>query len=158
PYGYIGLGDLFVFIFFGMIAVAGTYFLHTRTLGISTFLPVVTLGFLSSGVLNVNNMRDIRSDRTAGKKTVAVMLGLARAKAYHIFLVAGGWAALLIWTQLNYRSAWQWIYLVSLPLFVVHLNQVMRASDAGLDPQLKRLAIGTFVLILLFGLGIIMSC
>ena len=158
PYGYKGLGDLFVFIFFGLIAVAGTYFLHTRSLGISVFLPAIALGLLSSGVLNVNNMRDIRSDRKAGKKTVAVMLGLTRAKLYHITLVAGGWASLLIWTQLNYRSAWQWIYLISLPVFVVHLRQVMRASDAGLDPQLKRLAIGTFVLTLLFGMGIIMSC
>lgn len=158
PYGYIGLGDLFVFIFFGLIAVAGTYFLHTRTIGISLFLPAVTLGFLSSGVLNVNNMRDIKSDRKAGKKTVAVMLGLSRAKGYHVFLVAGGWAALLIWTQLNYQSPWQYIYLISLPLFVVHLLQVMRTADAGLDPQLKRLAIGTFMLTILFGLGIILSC
>lgn len=90
PYGYVGLGDLSVFIFFGLLGVAGTYFLHTGTISSDVFLPAIGCGLLAVAVLNINNMRDIDNDKACGKKTVAVRLGSNKAKLYHIILLVGG--------------------------------------------------------------------
>ncbi|SON50827.1 1,4-dihydroxy-2-naphthoate polyprenyltransferase [Vibrio tapetis] len=90
PYGYVGLGDLSVFIFFGLLGVAGTYFLHTGTISSDVFLPAIGCGLLAVAVLNINNMRDIDNDKACGKKTVAVRLGSNKAKLYHVALLIGG--------------------------------------------------------------------
>ncbi len=90
PYGYVGLGDLSVFIFFGLLGVAGTYFLHTGTISSDVFLPAIGCGLLAVAVLNINNMRDIDNDKACGKKTVAVRLGSNKAKLYHVILLVGG--------------------------------------------------------------------
>ena len=85
-YGYRGWGDLFAFIFFGPVPVIGTYFLHTHIIDFIPVLPAISIGLISTMILNVNNMRDIENDRKSGKKTVAVKLGLTRAKIYHATL------------------------------------------------------------------------
>ena len=87
PYGYIGLGDLSVFIFFGLLGVSGTYFLHTGNVEPSLFLPALGCGLMAVAVLNINNMRDIENDSECGKRTMAVRLGQTKAKHYHFLLL-----------------------------------------------------------------------
>ncbi|NPA37052.1 MAG: 1,4-dihydroxy-2-naphthoate polyprenyltransferase [Chlorobi bacterium] len=158
PYGYRGLGDLFVFIFFGLVGVAGTYFLHSLSLNVYIWLPAVSVGLLSSGVLNVNNIRDEESDRVSGKNTLVVMMGGKKARIYHIVLVNAAVILLVIFTLLQFRSSWQFLFLLTLPLFFKHLSVVVKNYDnSKLDPELKRLALLTFFTVLLFGLGMMLS-
>ena len=93
-YGYHGLGDVFVFLFFGLLSVCGAYFLMTHRLSISIFLPATAVGLLSTGVLNLNNMRDIENDRLCGKRTLPVILGISKAKVYHFCLIIGAFVAM----------------------------------------------------------------
>ena len=88
PYGYIGLGDIFVFIYFGIVGVAGTYYLHVNTFDPWILLPASAIGLLSSGVLNLNNMRDIENDARSGKRTLVVYIGSKAAKIYHLVLIS----------------------------------------------------------------------
>ena len=102
PYGYRALGDVFVFIFFGLLSTIGSYFLYMQTLDHVVILPAVALGLLSVGVLNLNNMRDIESDTNAGKITLAVKLGIERAKKYHNFLILGAFVVTILFSILYY--------------------------------------------------------
>ena len=95
-YGYRGLGDLFVFIFFGLVAVVGSYYLYALHLDWTVFLPALTIGFLSIAVLNLNNMRDRLSDTRANKNTLAVFLGATKVKYYHYSLILGAFFASLL--------------------------------------------------------------
>lgn len=88
PYGYIGFGDLFVFIFFGLISVLGSNFLFTSKLNLSLLYPALTIGLLSVGVLNLNNMRDIQNDKLVGKKTMSARMGIDNSKFYHFLLIS----------------------------------------------------------------------
>jgi 1,4-dihydroxy-2-naphthoate polyprenyltransferase len=160
PYGYAGLGDVSVFLFFGMVGVCGTFFLHTRLLLLlpSILLPAIAFGLLSAGVLNVNNMRDIVNDAASGKRTLVVRMGSAKARVYHTVLVLGGMLCLVAFT-LTLASNWtSWLFLLVAPGFVVHLKRVWTTKEPrDLDPQLKVLAMGTFVTALLFSLGVILA-
>jgi len=154
PYGYAGLGDVSVFLFFGIVGVCGTYFLQARTLPLAVLLPAVALGCFATAVLNVNNIRDIVSDKLAGKITVPVRLGPQRARRYHLLLLALGVGAAVGYVVLNYHSPWQWLFLLSLPLFFFNGSQVLaRQESMQLDPLLKQMALSTLVFTLLFGLG-----
>jgi 1,4-dihydroxy-2-naphthoate octaprenyltransferase len=157
PYGYRGLGDVFVFIFFGLVGVAGTYFLHSLEMNSYVWLPAVSVGLLSSGVLNVNNIRDEESDKLSGKHTLVVKMGGRKARIYHLILVTAAILLLVIFTLLQYRSPWQFLFLITVPLFIRHLLVVVKSYDhAKLDPELKRLALLTFFTVLLFGAGMIL--
>ncbi|NND16098.1 MAG: 1,4-dihydroxy-2-naphthoate octaprenyltransferase [Eudoraea sp.] len=149
-YGYSGLGDLFVFLFFGLLSVLGTMFLFTKQITPSDVLPAITIGCLSTAVLNLNNLRDHAGDSLAGKRTLVVKIGFKNAKIYHAGLILMAFTALLIY---NLRfSAWTAFLnlLVFIPL-AIHLNKVLRVEDPGeLDPELKKLALSTFALALLF--------
>lgn len=154
PYGYAGLGDVSVFLFFGIVGVCGTYFLQARTLPLAVLLPAAALGCFATAVLNVNNIRDIVSDKLAGKITVPVRLGPQRARRYHLLLLALGVGAAVSYVALNYHSPWQWLFLLSLPLFFFNGSQVLaRQESMQLDPLLKQMALSTLVFTLLFGLG-----
>ncbi|TVT38232.1 1,4-dihydroxy-2-naphthoate polyprenyltransferase [Hymenobacter setariae] len=154
PYGYAGLGDVSVFLFFGIVGVCGTYFLQTRTLPLAVLLPSAALGCFATAVLNVNNIRDIVSDKLAGKITVPVRLGPQHARRYHWLLLVLGVGAAVIYVALNYHSPWQWLFVVSLPLFLFNGRQVWaRQESMHLDPLLKQMALSTLVFTLLFGLG-----
>ncbi|HSM58177.1 MAG TPA: 1,4-dihydroxy-2-naphthoate polyprenyltransferase [Candidatus Sulfomarinibacteraceae bacterium] len=154
PYGYAGLGDLFVFIFFGLVAVAGSYFLQRQALPLDVLLPATSCGLFAVGVLNVNNIRDRESDRQAGKFSIPVRVGLQRARLYHWVLLLGGLGAALLYVALNFRSPWQLLFLLSAPLFVANGAAVARRSDAALlDPMLKQLSMSTLLFVLTFGLG-----
>ncbi len=154
PYGYAGLGDVSVFLFFGIVGVCGTYFLQTGNLPKAVLLPAAALGCFATAVLNVNNIRDIVSDKLAGKITVPVRLGPQLARRYHLLLLAAGVVAAATYVLLNYHSPWQWLFLLSLPLFFFNGSQVLaRQESMQLDPLLKQMALSTLVFTLLFGLG-----
>jgi len=154
PYGYAGLGDVSVFLFFGIVGVCGTYFLQTRTLPLAVLLPAAALGCFATAVLNVNNIRDIVSDKLAGKITVPVRLGPQHARRYHWLLLVLGVGAAVVYVALTYHSPWQWLFVLSLPLFLFNGRQVWaRQESMHLDPLLKQMAMSTLVFTLLFGLG-----
>lgn len=154
PYGYKGLGDLFVFVFFGFVSVVGVYFLNTLRLDHVVILPAISIGLLSVGVLNLNNMRDINSDEKSGKHTLAVKMGSKRAKQYHLFLIFGAITVSVLFSILYYSSPYNFIfYLAFIPL-LKHIKVVVNAKNPSeYDPQLKFLAITTFIFSILLGLG-----
>jgi 1,4-dihydroxy-2-naphthoate octaprenyltransferase len=151
-YGYSGFGDLFVFIFFGIVAVLGTYLLFTKTLSWDLVLPALSIGLFSTAVLNLNNMRDIENDALVGKNTLVVKLGLARAKKYHYGLLCFGMLCALLYTGLHYDSALQFIYaLAFLPLLLNVLAVARNKEPHLLDSELKKVALSTFAFAILFG-------
>lgn len=154
-YGYRGMGDLFVFIFFGLIGVAGCYFLFKQELSFSQILPAITIGALSAMVLHLNNMRDREADKKVGKNTMAVILGKKMAVRYHtaLFVISlSSWGAYLftsLHTSLEYMS------LLAFVPMTLHLIKVYKTkSHPELDPELKKVALSTFLLAILF----FMSC
>lgn len=147
-YGYFGLGDLFVFVFFGLISVLGSNFLFDSILEFKLINPAIVLGLLSVGVLNLNNMRDIKNDADCGKKTLAVVLGAQKAKLYHFFIIS--FSLVLICNfqyELNISSNYLNFFLImnSLGLFF-HLFQVYKVSNPKeYDKYLKVLAFHAFL-------------
>jgi 1,4-dihydroxy-2-naphthoate octaprenyltransferase len=155
PYGYAGLGDVAVFLFFGILPVAGTYFLNSHQLTPEVLLPALSIGLFSTGVLNLNNMRDIENDRNSGKNTVIVRMGGAAGKRYHSLLIAGGMLASVIFMALNGKSVFHWLFLLAFPLFIRDLVQINRTADPRrFDPFLKKLSLTTLFFTLLFWVGI----
>lgn len=152
-YGYRGLGDLFVFLFFGLLSVAGAYFLLAHRLTPGLFLPAAAIGLLSTGVLNLNNMRDIENDTYCGKRTIPVIIGEKRAKTYHFSLIIVALCCITAYTILHYRGIGNFIFLLSFPLFIIHLRKVCRSTGRMLDPQLKVLSLSTLLLAVLAGVG-----
>jgi 1,4-dihydroxy-2-naphthoate octaprenyltransferase len=155
-YGYRGLGDLFVFIFFGLVAVYGSYFLYTHQLDWKVFLPACSIGFLSAGVLNLNNMRDRLSDEKSGKNTLVVKMGDKLSKNYHYLLIIGAILCFLVFSVLTANYFTDFIYVFAFIPLLLHLKRVIQnKSPALLDPELKILALTTFLVSVLFGLGIL---
>ncbi len=156
PYGYRGLGDLFVFIFFGLTGVIGTFFLHTQSFNPDLLLPASAIGLLSTGVLNMNNLRDYEADKNAGKNTIVVAMGPQKAKIYHLFLIVGAVVLTIIYTIINYQSLWEWLFLLSLPVLLLNLKTVFTYKNSiELYPELGKLAIGTLFFAITFGLGLV---
>lgn len=157
PYGYAGLGDLSVLIFFGFVGVMGSYYLFTKHISYFEALPALSCGLFSIAVLNINNIRDIDSDRRAGKFSIPVRIGRAKAVTYHWILLAGGLSSALSYTLLQYRSPWQLLFLLTLPLFVMNAKAVATKPSYEMDPYLKQMALSTLLFVLLFGAGILLS-
>ncbi|MFQ5709213.1 MAG: 1,4-dihydroxy-2-naphthoate polyprenyltransferase, partial [bacterium] len=154
PYGYKGMGDPFVFVFFGIVGVFGSYFLQTHHLNLQVLWPAVSCGLFCVAVLNINNIRDMHSDKMAGKNTIPVRLGATRARVYHWALMAGGFAAAVIYTLLNFNSPWQFLYLLVTPLLVLNgLAISAKTNPAHLDPYLRQMAVSTLFFSLTFGMG-----
>lgn len=150
-YGYYALGDVFVLVFFGGLAVCGSYFLQTKTLGASVWVFASTVGVLSVGVLNLNNMRDMQNDTAFGKKTVASILGLRNAKIYHAGLIIVAILSLLVGlTNIAVHSMHYIPLIMVIPLLVQLSKTLQTDSHAQFDMQLKPLALSTFGLSLLF--------
>lgn len=157
-YGYSGFGDLFVFLFFGILSVCGSYYLYTKQLDFSVFLPAFSVGFLSIGVLNLNNMRDMESDIKSGKKTIVVKIGSEFAKYYHYYLLISSFLVALLYNVIHYKSPFQFLFIlayipISRHFLIVYNNKIPKK----LDPELKKLAISTFLFSILFGLGLFLS-
>lgn len=156
PFGYRGLGDLYVFIFFGLAGTVGTYFLQTNTLPFSIFLPAISVGFLSVGVLNINNMRDIINDERSGKRTIVVMIGSKVAKIYHLLLIIIAFVLASVYVLINFGSWHNFLYVLAFIPLVLHLKRVWENKEPSLlDPELKVLALCTLLFSVLFGLGFI---
>jgi len=156
PYGYQGFGDVAVFLFFGITGVAGTFYLHTAELSWIDLLQAVSLGALSTGVLNLNNMRDVENDKASGKRSLVVLMGFESARIYHLLLLILAVAAALTYTLINFASGYQFIFLITLPLIFQNAKVVMttdRSSD--LDQELRKLAFTTLLFALTFGIGLV---
>lgn len=153
-YGYRSLGDVMVFIFFGLLSVMGSYFLFARQLDHILILPACAIGLLSAGVLNLNNMRDIKSDLSSNKITVAVKLGLKKAKRYHYTLVISAIILSAIFGLLYYTAPLNLIFVLAYIPLVKHLQFVRKTENPKLlDSQLKTLALTTFIFSVLLGVG-----
>jgi 1,4-dihydroxy-2-naphthoate octaprenyltransferase len=155
PYGYQGLGDLAVFIFFGLAGVSGTYYLHTQTIAWPELLPATAVGLLATGVLNLNNMRDIDSDRMAGKRSLVVMMGFKKARVYHSMLISTAILSAVAYNVIYYSSVYQFLFLISLPILLQNVWVVYRTErPSELDSELKKLAFGTLLFAITLGLGL----
>jgi len=157
PYGYMGLGDISVLLFFGLVGVMGSYYLFTKRIDYVQLLPAFSCGLFSIGVLNVNNIRDIESDRKAGKFSIPVRIGRDKAVVYHWVLIVGGLLCGVLHAVLTYQTPWQFLFLLSAPLLVRNGLAVSRKPSHELDPYLKQMALSTLVFVLLFGAGLILA-
>lgn len=156
-YGYHGLGDVFVFLFFGLLSVIGSYYLYTKSIEpITIILPAIAIGCLSVAVLNLNNMRDQIPDKKANKNTLVVKLGAQKAKLYHYVLILAAVVCMIGYTVNHYTSIWQWLFLLVLIPLVTNIVTVRKNSiHKDLDPELKKVALSTFLLAILFVLGLL---
>jgi 1,4-dihydroxy-2-naphthoate octaprenyltransferase len=145
-YGYRGLGDVFVFIFFGLVSVIGTYFLCSQKLDSLILFPAISIGLLSTAVLNLNNMRDLESDKKSNKITLPVKMGLKKAKIYHSFLISLALTCFVIYTYWL-GSTMHFISLIAFIPLLIHLIKVAKTKTSkDFDPELKKVALSTFAL------------
>ncbi|QKZ15863.1 1,4-dihydroxy-2-naphthoate polyprenyltransferase [Spirosoma sp. KUDC1026] len=154
PYGYAGFGDIAVLIFFGWVGVLGTYFLHTLSFHWLLLLPATSVGLFATGVLNVNNIRDIETDTMTGKKSIPARLGLPLAIRYHWGLLLTGMVCALAYSFLTDAPLTGYLYLLSFPLFVLNGRAVAtHKKPAELNARLGQLALSTLLFVILFGVG-----
>ena len=155
-YGYRGYGDLFVFVFFGLVSTLGVNFLYSKQLNFDLFLPATAIGLLSVGVLNLNNMRDEASDRKSNKNTIVVKIGGSNAKKYHYFLIILAMILVLLFAVLNDFSLDQYLFVLAYVPLTKHLITVYKNQEPkALDPELKKLALSTFALSILLAICMI---
>ena len=151
-YGYKALGDLMVFLFFGWLSVLGTYFLYAKQIDILMLLPASSIGLLSAGVLNLNNMRDIDSDKRSNKHTLAGHFGFKKAKLYQQVLVGVAMLLIVFYLLLTSANSMYLILIAFVPL-LLHMNSVRKIkTPKAYDPQLKVLALSTFLLAVVFSI------
>ena len=154
-YGYRGRGDIYVFIFFGLVSVIGCYVLYAKQIDHVVILPAISIGLLSTAVLNLNNMRDIISDTKSNKITLAVKLGKENAKNYHYFLVGGAMFCAVLFGIFYYTfSPFSLLFVIAFIPLSLHLSKVNKVSDPkNFDPELKKLALSTVLYSILLGVG-----
>ncbi len=153
PYGYSGYGDVCVFLFFGLVAVSASYFVCTHAFGtLKLLLPAVSAGTLCTAVINLNNLRDIETDRE-NRVTVAGKLGVRGAKIYQTLLILSGWTAMTAYSAMSFPDPWHYLYVLSLPLFVWHLCALWRGSSDNLDRTFPVLVASVFLFCILAGAG-----
>ena len=158
-YGYMGLGDVMVFIFFGIVSVGGSYFLFTKTWSWDILLPASAVGMLSTAVLNLNNMRDMESDRLSGKKTFALRIGFRNAMIYQIVLMQLPLIFILIFLMMNdlhiKKSYYPFIVMIMFFPMTALRRKIMQTKDPKeLDPFLKQTAIITLATAILLACGL----
>lgn len=158
PYGYLGLGDISVLIFFGWLSVMGSWYLQAHMLIPAVILPATACGLLATSVLNINNLRDIDSDRENGKNTLVVRLGPINARRYHAGLLVGALLCLALFNLLSLHSLWGWLFVLAAPLLIKQARYVLREHDPrAMPPMLERTVKGALLTNLLFVIGIILS-
>ena len=154
PYGYAGLGDIFVLIFFGWVGVMGTYFLQAESFNWLVMLPATSCGLLAVAVLNINNIRDIESDKKAGKNSIPVRIGPEKARQYHWALLIGAFVMATLYVLLTSFSPWQWLFVFAAPLLAKNGTAVSNTHDPiKINPLLKQMSLITLLFILVFGIG-----
>ncbi|KPD03930.1 1,4-dihydroxy-2-naphthoate polyprenyltransferase [Moellerella wisconsensis] len=158
PYGYLGLGDISVLIFFGWLSVIGTYYLQANSFDIVTILPATACGLLSVAVLNINNMRDIENDIKAGKNTLAVRLGVQGSRIYHAIIIISA-ILCLIFFNLIYLHGWSgWLFLLAVPLLLNHVRKVLNdPTTEGMRPMLVNMVKLALLTNLLFSIGLVLN-
>ncbi|SHM36141.1 1,4-dihydroxy-2-naphthoate prenyltransferase [Chryseobacterium carnipullorum] len=159
PYGYMGLGDLFVFVFFGLVSVCGSYFLFTKTFSWDMLLPGTAIGMMSMAVLNLNNMRDIESDRLSGKKSLALRIGFKNAMIYEMILLQLPLIFILMFLGMNgfIQAQNYYVFIVMillLPLMKLRRKIMTVKEPKELDQYLKQVGIMTFVMAVLTAFGL----
>ncbi len=153
-YGYSGFGDLFVFLFFGLLSVVGSYFLYTKQLNFNIFLPAISVGFLSTAVLNLNNLRDREEDEVNNKNTLVVKLGTSKAKKYHYFLIISALVFTFMYVFIDFTSIYQVVFLMAFIPLIKNINTVSKNKiPSELDGELKKVALSTFLFAILFSVG-----
>tara|TARA_R110002072_G_scaffold109335_9_gene236647 strand:- start:8204 stop:9097 length:894 start_codon:yes stop_codon:yes gene_type:complete len=153
-YGYSGLGDVFVFVFFGLLSVLGSYFLFTKQIDFLILLPAFSIGLLSTAVLNLNNMRDRENDKKSNKNTIVVKIGATAAKKYHYSLLIFSLVFAVVYVILNYVSPFQFLFMIAyIPLYKHFVFVIKNNDESLLDGQLKVVALSTFLFGILFGIG-----
>ena len=153
PYGYAGMGDIFVFLFFGWLGVLGSYFLHTHTLNWELILPASSIGLFTTAVLNINNMRDHEADAKSGKNTLVVRIGISWAKRYHFMLNFIGVLFIVLYTVPAINAIW--FFLFGFVLFIKPAREILRNKDyTSFDPYLKKQAIAIFLFTIIFVVGL----
>jgi 1,4-dihydroxy-2-naphthoate octaprenyltransferase len=159
PYGYLGLGDVFVFIFFGLVSVGGSYFLFTKNFSWDILLPATAVGMLSAAVLNLNNMRDIESDALSGKKTLALRIGFRNAMIYQIILLQLPLIIMLVFMMMNGLHTQGKYYafmffILMFPMMGLRRKIMQVKEPKELDPFLKQVGIITFMMAVLVAVGL----
>jgi 1,4-dihydroxy-2-naphthoate octaprenyltransferase len=155
-YGYKGMGDIFVFIFFGIVGVSGTYFLFTNSFDKTILLPSISIGLFSAAVLNLNNMRDCENDKASGKNTLVVKVGLSSAKRYHLLIIIVGMLSSFFFIFNENFKLINFIFLVSFIPFILHLLRVRKVTEPKhFDPELKKVALTTFLFAVLFWVSVV---
>ncbi|QVY67023.1 1,4-dihydroxy-2-naphthoate octaprenyltransferase [Polaribacter sp. Q13] len=153
-YGYSGFGDVFVFLFFGLLSVVGSYFLYIKQIDYAIFLPAISVGLLSTAVLNLNNLRDREEDKKNNKNTLVVKLGNETAKKYHYFLIFGALAIACFYVFFDFKTIYQFLFLVAFVPLIKNVKTVAKNKiPAELDSELKKVALSTFMFAILFGVG-----
>ena len=157
PYGYKALGDFSVFVFFGIVGVLGNIFLYTHQVDLLNFLPAASIGALSMAVLNLNNMRDRPEDAKVGKRTIPVLIGQKNAKAYHVGLLTVALICAVLYSVLTDKVGFHLIFLIPFLFLSAHVVKVMNVEvPKDFDPELKKVALSTFVFSILFGVGLML--
>ncbi len=158
PYGYMGLGDISVLIFFGWISVAGTFYLQAGHFDWIVMLPATATGLLATGVLNINNLRDIETDSANGKNTLAVRLGPKNARRYHAAIISAAVICLALFALLHLHSWTGWLFVLAIPLLAKHVSQVMREQNPeGIRPLLEKMVKAALLTNVLFALGLLLN-
>ena len=153
-YGYSGFGDVFVFLFFGLLSVLGSYFLFTKEIYFLLTLPAISIGLLSTAVLNLNNMRDYQNYKKSKKNTIVVKIGLKAAKRYHYSLLLLSFISSVSYVVLTFTKTVQFIFLLAyIPLVIHALFVYNNKEELRLDAELKKVALSTFLFSVLLGLG-----
>jgi 1,4-dihydroxy-2-naphthoate octaprenyltransferase len=155
-YGYRGLGDVFVFLFFGLLSVLGSYFLYSKVFDWYLVLPACSIGLLSAAVLNLNNMRDELSDKASHKNTLVVKIGGKNARMYHVVILILAMVSLVLFVVLKEFKPLQYLYLLGYIPLVLHLKRIATYQNPKqYDPELKIVALSTFLISVL--LSIVMN-
>ena len=158
PYGYMGLGDISVLMFFGLLGVGGTYYLQTHSIDGYIILPAIGSGLLASAVLNINNLRDIEQDAQAGKNTLAVRLGSHKGRVYHCILLTVAALCYLIFTLTTATSWMNYLFVLGLPLLAKHAIFVYRSQTPNaLRPMLAQMSMISLLINMLFSLGLLIG-
>ena len=158
PYGYMGLGDISVLVFFGLLGVGGTYYLQTHSIDSHIILPAIGSGLLASAVLNINNLRDIEQDAKAGKNTLAVRLGAYKGRVYHSILLSVAALCYLAFALATSISWTNYLFVLAMPLLAKHAIFVYRSQQPSeLRPMLAQMSMISLLINILFSLGLLIG-
>ena len=158
PYGYVGLGELFVFLFFGIVAVTGSYFVQVQQLPWQAFVCAVPVGLLASAILVVNNVRDLETDRRAGKRTLAVRLGRERTRVLYAAMLGGAFVCAPLPWLLGSMEAWLLLPWLTIPLALALIRVIRTRTDGpALNGALARTGLLQLLFCVLFSAGILAS-